>query len=81
VKRLRPLFPDVESLVRSSRIAAGKSVRVRGVPAVLAGVALIVLAAGTAKALERAATALPETLHELRALWKGLGCERRELRP
>jgi sulfite exporter TauE/SafE len=81
VKRLRPFFPDVESLVRSSRIAAGKSVRVRGVPAVLAGVALIVLATGAAKALERAATALPETLRELQALWKGIGCERRELRP
>ena len=81
MNRLRPLFPDVESLVRSSRIVAGESVRIRGVPAVLAGVALIVLAAGAAKALERAATALPETLRELPALWKAVGGERRELRP
>ena len=63
MNRLRPFFPDVESLVRSSRIVAGKSV------------------AGAAKALERAATALPETLRELPALWKAGGGERRELRP
>jgi hypothetical protein len=81
VGRLPSLFPDVESLVRASRVAAGKSVRVRGIPAVLAGVALVILAAGAARALEGAGTTLPETLRELRALWKAVGDERRELRP
>ncbi len=56
---------DARALVNGSRLRVG-TVRARGVPAVLIGVATIVFAAGCGEALKRAATALPETLRETR---------------
>ncbi|MFY9780884.1 MAG: hypothetical protein WAJ85_10295 [Candidatus Baltobacteraceae bacterium] len=76
----RSLVPDIESLVRSSRVSAG-SLRLRGVPAILAGTGFVILASGVARMLERAATLLPETLREMRELWTAVSAERRGLRP
>ena len=73
-------FLDVGSIVRASRISAGK-VRLRGVPAILAGAGFVILAAGVAKMLERAVMLLPETLREARELWNSVAEERRALRP
>jgi len=66
-------------LLATSRIALGKRLRVRGVPAILIGVAAIVLARGAGTALARAD--LPETLCEARAFWLAVRGEARpELR-
>ncbi len=69
--RVQPLldFLDLRSVIRASRFCVGKHVRIRGVPAILAGSATIVLAAGVARSLERAATIVPKTLRETRELW------------
>jgi hypothetical protein len=75
----RSLIPDVNSLVRSSRVSAG-SLRLRGVPAILAGAGFVILSAGLAKMLERAVALLPETLREARELWNAVSAERRGLR-
>jgi len=66
-------------LLATSRIVIGKRVRVRGVPAILVGVAAIVLARGAGMALARAD--LPATLREARAFWLAVkGDARPELR-
>jgi hypothetical protein len=75
----RSFVPNLESMARSSRISAG-SLRLRGVPAILAGVGFVVLSAGVAKMLDRAVTLLPETLREIRELWNCVSAERRALR-
>jgi hypothetical protein len=72
---------DAETLVRTSRIRLGKNVRFVGVPAILAGVALIVVAGGAMSALEKAAPILPETFREAREFWRTVRGERRELNP
>jgi hypothetical protein len=75
----RSLVPNVEAIVRASRISAG-AVRLRGVPAILAGAGFMILAAGVARMLERAVALLPETLREARELWLSVNAERRSLR-
>ncbi len=72
---------DAKPLVKSSRISIGKRVRVRGVPAILFGVAAIVLSTGASRALARVTTNLPESLREARAFWLAVRGERRELPP
>lgn len=72
---------DPKPLVTSSRIAIGKRVRVRGIPAILVGVAAIVLSTGASRALARVTTNLPESLREARAFWLAVRGERRELPP
>jgi hypothetical protein len=75
-KRPRPIV----ALVRGSRLGAGP-LSARGVPAILLGAAAIVISAGVAKALERGAGMLPETLRATRELLLAIRGERRELRP
>jgi hypothetical protein len=79
----RSLFAllDAKPLVRGSRIRFGKEIRLQGVPAILLGVACIVAAAGAASVLRKAAPILPDTLREVRALWKTIRADRRELNP
>ncbi len=59
---------DARPLVRNSRLRIGP-LRARGVPAILCGVAAIVLAARFGDAARRAAAAFPETLREARLVW------------
>jgi hypothetical protein len=54
--------------------------RATGVPAVLVGVAGVVLAAGTVKTLAEHSERLPETLREARALAQTLRPEQPQLR-
>ena len=71
---------DLEPLVRGSRIAVGR-VRVRGVPAILLGVASIVIATGVRSALATATAVVPESLQEARRFWLAVrGDGRPELR-
>jgi hypothetical protein len=65
-------------LVKASRLRFG-SFETRGIPAILCGVAAIVLAAGVSKALQRGASLLPETLREAREFWVALRGPRPEL--
>lgn len=58
---------DPRPLAKSSRLQMG-TLRARGVPAILLGVASIVVATGLAAALRRSASMLPETLREARFL-------------
>jgi len=59
---------DVKPIVKGSRFRVG-SLRARGVPAILLGVASIVAARGVTAALCKGAGILPETLREARRLW------------
>ncbi|MEO6991094.1 MAG: hypothetical protein ABI346_01690 [Candidatus Baltobacteraceae bacterium] len=79
LETLAPLFDPVP-ILRASRIRIGNRVRLQGVPAVLVGVATIVLAAGVARTAERAVPALTGTLGEGRRLW-ALWRGRPSLRP
>jgi hypothetical protein len=67
---------DPARLLRASRLRVGR-IRATGVPAILFGVATIVLAAGVSRSLGAIAPMLPETLREM----KGLLETRREARP
>jgi len=67
-------------LVRSSQLRYG-SLETRGTPSILVGIAAIVLAAGTSRALQRATTALPESLREARLFWLSVRTARGELPP
>jgi hypothetical protein len=69
---------DSRALAKSSRLRAGK-VQARGVPAILLGVASIVVATGLASALRRSAAMLPETLREARFLLVAMRGARGEL--
>ncbi len=69
---------DALPLLCSSRVSLGKRVRARGIPAVLLGVAAIVLASGVSRALQRATAILPESLREARAFWLAIREDRRE---
>jgi len=55
-------------IMRASRVRIGKQFRLDGIPAILFGVAGVVLAAGAVKILERAAPSLPETLRETKGV-------------
>ena len=55
-------------MLRSSKVRIGKTIRLDGIPAILFGVAGIVLAAGAVKILERMGPSLPETLRETKGV-------------
>ena len=59
---------DPAKMLRASRVRIGKTFRLDGIPAILFGVAGVVLAAGAVKLLEKLAPALPETLRETKAV-------------
>ncbi len=59
-------FEPVKAL-RASKLRVG-NLRAQGVPAILLGVAGIVLAAGAMRTLQAGAPTLPDTIRELRAL-------------
>ena len=58
---------DLARALRASKLRFG-DVRTQGLPAILLGVAGIVLAAGAMRALQAGAPNLPETIREVRAL-------------
>jgi hypothetical protein len=70
---------DAARLMRSSRLRVGR-VRAMGVPAILMGVAGIIVAAGVAKSFRTIAPMLPETLRELKSLVEA-GRDARSLKP
>jgi hypothetical protein len=61
-----PAFDPARAL-RVSKLRLG-NLRAQGIPAILLGVAGIVLAAGVMRALQAGAPNLPETIRELRQL-------------
>lgn len=63
---------DPPRILRASKIRFG-SLRAQGVPAILLGVAGIILAAGAARVMRD-----PEALREMRAVFEG---SRRDVRP
>ncbi|MDQ2858777.1 MAG: hypothetical protein M3R53_09040 [Candidatus Eremiobacteraeota bacterium] len=65
-------------LVKLSRLSYGR-LETRGVPAILFGVAAIVLASGASAALRRTPAMLPETLREAREFWLVLRSPRRDM--
>jgi hypothetical protein len=67
-----------KSLVKASRLRLG-GLEARGIPAILCGAAIVVLASGVSEALKRSASLLPETLREARAFWLALRGPRPEL--
>jgi hypothetical protein len=69
----------LDSIVRVSKIRIGKRVRIQGVPAILSGLAVVVLATGVVRFVELAAPMLPEGLREVRELLKTARGERPEL--
>jgi hypothetical protein len=58
---------DPARVLRASRLRIGR-VRATGVPAILLGVAGVILAAGASRSLGTIAPMLPETLRELKSL-------------
>jgi len=70
---------DPARVLRASRLRIGK-VRAMGVPAILIGVAGIILAVGTARSLGTIAPMLPETLREMKRLVDA-GRDARTLKP
>ncbi len=70
---------DPADVLRASRLRIGK-VRAMGVPAILIGVAGIILAAGTARSLRTIAPMLPETLREIKNVIDA-GRDARTLKP
>ena len=70
---------DPAGVLRASRLRIGK-VRAMGVPAILIGVAGIILAAGTARSLGAIAPMLPETLREIKSVIDA-GRDARTLKP
>jgi hypothetical protein len=71
---------DARPLVAASRLRIGP-LHVRGVPAILCGVAAIVVAKGASVALQRAAVIVPETLREVRLLWVAVRADRPAILP
>jgi len=71
----------VESVLRGSKIRIGKRIRLQGAPAILGGIAVVIVAAGVVRFVEQAAPMLPEGLREVRELWKTVRGERPELNP
>jgi hypothetical protein len=68
---------DPPRILRASRLRVG-GLRAMGLPAILIGVAGIVLAAGVTRSLGTVAPMLPETLRELKGV---LEATRRDVRP
>ena len=66
-RTLRALFRGIARVQKSLTVEIGPF-RASGVPAVLLGVAGIVIASGVTAALSKGATRLPETLGEARGL-------------
>jgi hypothetical protein len=58
---------DPARILRASRLRIG-NMRAMGVPAILIGVAGVILAAGAARSLKTIAPMLPETLREMKSL-------------
>jgi hypothetical protein len=67
---------DPARVLRASRIRIGR-VRAMGAPAILIGVAGVILAAGLSRSLRTIAPTLPETLRELKSVLE----TRRDARP
>jgi hypothetical protein len=70
---------DPARVLRASRIRIGK-VRATGVPAILIGVAGVIVAAGVSRSFRTIAPMLPETLRELKSLVDA-GRDARTLKP
>lgn len=70
---------DAARLMRASRLRVGR-VRAMGVPAILMGVAGIIVATGVAKSFRTIAPMLPETIRELKSLLEA-GRDARSLKP
>jgi hypothetical protein len=70
---------DPARILRASTVRFGK-LRVRGVPAILLGVSSVVVAAGTVRALGKAAPALPEVLRETKLLIEASRADRPRLK-
>jgi hypothetical protein len=70
---------DAARVMRASRLRVGK-VRAMGVPAILMGVAGIIVATGLARSVRTLAPMLPETLRELKTLIDA-GRDARTLKP
>ena len=70
---------DPARVMRASRLRVGR-VRAMGVPAILIGVAGIILAAGISRSMGTIAPMLPETLREMKSLFEA-GREARKLKP
>ena len=71
---------DPARVLRASKLRIG-NVRAQGVPAILFGVASIIIAAGAARSMREVAPALPQTLRELKALLEATRPEPRVLKP
>jgi hypothetical protein len=70
---------DAARVLRASRLRVGR-VRAMGAPAILFGVAGVILAAGAARSFRTFAPMLPETLRELKSLLEA-GRDARTLKP
>jgi hypothetical protein len=70
---------DSARLMRASRLRVG-NMRAMGVPAILIGVAGVILAAGVSRSFRTIAPMLPETLRELKRLVDA-GRDARTLKP
>ncbi len=64
-------LPDFARILRASQVRYG-GFRVRGVPAILLGVSTVVAVAGTVRAVQATAPALPEALREATKLVRAL---------
>ncbi len=60
-------FPDFARILRASKVRFGP-LRAQGAPAILLGVATVVVAAGAIRALGVGAPNLPESIREFRLL-------------
>jgi hypothetical protein len=60
-------IPDFARVLRASKIHYGR-VRIQGAPAILFGVATVIVAAGAVRALTAGAPNLPESIREFRHL-------------
>jgi hypothetical protein len=69
---------DVSPALKAARFRYGR-LQTRGVPAILLGVAAIIVAAGVSSALQKGASLLPETLREARDFWRVVRASRAEL--
>jgi hypothetical protein len=70
---------DPARILRASTFRFG-SLRVRGVPAILLGVSSVVIAAGTVRALGKAAPVLPDVLREAKQLLEASRADRPRLK-
>ena len=73
--RLRAVFRGLARVQKTFSLEIGP-LRATGVPAILVGVAGVVLASGVTAALAKGATRLPEALGEARGLTEALNVSR-----